>query len=319
MNRLRRALFALALAAVVHAAGRAAADPPAPDRVAAALSALGEWVARFGPPCVMVEAERPERAEDRRVVALVLARLAELGIDARDGEATRARRREVADAQARAGAEPEAARRTVDRIESDFVLRVSASVADAGSSETYGMRIERRQCVLAPTLVRSSDAASIKLDPSAAEGASASAATAAETAQRLAAAALAAAVAEAACGDWREVREGGRRWVVEFAGTGPPAGATAGALLEGGATLLEGEPRGRTVMRADGACVARVLASVAPAEVLVHRPGYVRVMTGEAGSAGAAVPAWVLALGGATVLAALAMAFRPRGAPPLAP
>lgn len=292
MRRVRRVLLALVLASLVHASVRAelTADER-PPRAAMALASVQAMVVEFGAPIVLVEAERPERPDDRRAVALVLARLAEYGIVTVDGEAFRARRREVADAAAVSGASREDARAALDRVDADFVLRVSVVVSDAGSSESYGMRIERRSCALAPSLVRRSDDSALAVEAVSADGASASAQLAAEAATQVAARELAISVTEAACAEWRAVRDGGRPWIVEFAGQSSPEAALQ-ALGPGDAALLEHVERGRTLVLADARSVER-LAQRHASSLGLRRPGFIRMAALSAGEdAPPSLPGW---------------------------
>lgn len=292
MRRVRRVVLALVLASLVHASVRAefTADER-PPRAAMALASVQAMVVEFGAPIVLVEAERPERPDDRRAVALVLARLAECGIVTVDGEAFRARRREVADAAAVSGASRDDARASLERVDADFVLRVSVAVSDAGSSESYGMRIERRTCTLAPSLVRRSDDSALAVGAVSADGASASAQSAAETATQVAARELAISVTEAASAEWRAVRDGARPWLVEFAGQSSPEAALR-ALGPGDATLLEHVDRGRTLVSADAGSVERLIRGRA-SSVGLRRPGFVRMAEFRDGADSAPwVPGW---------------------------
>jgi hypothetical protein len=266
-------------------------------------------VAEFGAPIVLVEAERPERSDDRRAVALVLARLAECGVVTIDGEAFRARRREVADAVA--GVSSEDARAALDRMDADFVLRVSVAVSDAGSLDSYGLRIVRRSCALAPSLIRCSDDSALAIAAVSADGGSASAQLAVESATQVAALELALAVTEAVCADWRAVRDGTRPWLVEFFGQSSPEAAME-AFGSGDATLLEHVELGRTLVSANAASVGR-MAQRFEASVRLRRPGFIRMDGARAGQgAQSSVPAWVFiaAAGGVACAAVVLWAFR---------
>lgn len=291
MRRVRRAAFALVLAALVHASVRA--ESPArecPPRAAAAIASVATLVADFGAPVVLVEAERPERSDDRRAVAFVLARLAECGVVTIDGEAFRARRREVADSVA--GVSSEGARAALDRMEADFVLRVSIAVSDAGNLDSYGLRIVRRSCALAPSLIRCSDSSALAIAAVSADGGSASAQLAVESATQIAALELALAVTEAACADWRAVRDGARPWLVEFSGQSSPEDAME-ALGSGDATLLEHVERGRTMVSASAASAGR-MAQRFEASVRLRRPGFIRVDVARSDQGpGPSMPTWI--------------------------
>lgn len=268
MRRVRKLAFALVLASLVHLSTRAVAQAPA---------GLDELLADQGPPSVMVEPERPERSEDRRAVALVVSRLADLGVRAVDGEAFRVRRREVTDGAGARGLNAGEARAALDRVEADFVLRVSVAISDAGSSESYGMRIERRGCVLAPTLLRVPDQAVLAVDAAAAESGSSAPAAAEDSAQQSAADALARSVAEAVRSDWQAASEGRREWIVEIEDGDEDPRAALDAIGAGGATVLEHVPRGRTVIRADADTVMRLRAQAGTDRIRTLRPGYVRL------------------------------------------
>ena len=308
MRRARRLVFALLLASLVHLSVRAGADVP--DGVASAgasdlLAGLGDLLGEHGPPSVMVEPQRPERAEDRRAVALVVSRLADLGFRAVDGEAFRSRRREVADGADARGLDAGMARAALERIEADFVLRVSVTVSDAGSAESYGMRIERRGCVLAPTLLRVPDQAVLAVDAAAAESGSSSPVAAVESAQQSAASMLARSVAEAVVSDWRAVSEGRREWVVEIEGGDDDPRSTLESIGAGTATVLEHVPRGRTLAKADAPTVAQLRVLAGAERIRASRPGYVRLAP--AAVAGATEPP-ARGLGGVFVIVAALLA-----------
>lgn len=319
MRRARRLLFALALASVVHLSSRAGAGSPhaaPPARAPEALVRIGALVEEHGPPSVMVEAERPERTEDRRVVARVISLLADCGLRAVDGEEYRRRRRELADGANAQGLQADEARAALERIDADYVLRVSVSVSDAGSSESYGMRIDRRGCSLAPTLMRVPELAVLAVDPSAAESGSSTGDAAAESAQQAAAVLLAASVTEAVCADWLAVAEGRRAWVLELAGGVQDPRAAIESVGAGGAEVLEHVPRGRTLVRVDGETVSRLRATSEPGCILALRPGYVRVsmptLAGAADGRGGLIVGMSVAAA-ALAAAALAWTFSARG------
>jgi hypothetical protein len=191
-----------------------------------------------------------------------------------------------------AGVSSEGARAALDRMEADFVLRVSIAVSDAGNLDSYGLRIVRRSCALAPSLIRCSDSSALAIAAVSADGGSASAQLAVESATQIAALELALAVTEAACADWRAVRDGARPWLVEFSGQSSPEDAME-ALGSGDATLLEHVERGRTMVSASAASAGR-MAQRFEASVRLRRPGFIRVDVARSDQGpGPSMPTWI--------------------------
>lgn len=304
MRRLRVLLVALA----AMAAGSAAAAQEGRDP-------LDRLVGEFGTPIVLVEAERPEHPDDRRAVALLAKSLAARGLRCADGQESRTRRRELADAAVGAGSPAAAARAALDRPDADFVVRVGSATKDAGSATSYGIEIAALECTLTLAVLRFADQSALEVGAAAAVARSKSAAAAAQEAEAAAAEDASARIAEAAFADWRAIAAGRRPWIVEIVSPSEgDAERLAGSVRDARVVILENRPGVRSLVAIPSDGGSPPCAGLLPGKEILRRPGYLMV----AMPAPPAVPSHVLiaaalAAGAAFVLAGAAVARRVRG------
>lgn len=303
--RLRRTAAALALVVpALQAAGQVAAPAASGPPAGGSAFAFPE----FGPPVVLVEAERPEHPDDRRIGALVAEALAVRGIRCADGEEARGRSRAVADRAFDAGAPAHAARSAVDRPGVDFVARIGVSAKDAGSTRAYGIEIAARECSVRIALVRASDQSVLEVAPASASARASSAAIAARDAEASAVDLAAAAVEAATAADWLAVSEGRRPWIVEL--VAPSASDVERALgaMGSGVVLLDNRPGVRTLLQASKADVDALAAS-SGGSMVVMRPGHAVLSSASAPDRASPWP-WIAAMLGASGAAAAAILVR---------
>ena len=298
----------LALVCTGHAAsaqqqGAAALGSPL-DRVRSLLQ-------EFGPPVVLVEAERPEHPDDRRASVLVSKALADHGVRCADGPSTRGRRRDLADAAVESGLPPERVREILDRPDADFVARVTMSTKDAGATESYGIPIAARECTIAIAMVHASDQRVVGVGPASAVARSASTAAASVDAEVAAAQGAGGGIAEAAVAEWESIARGERPWVVELdCPTAADVAEIAGSLGSGDAVILENRQGVRALVQVSADEAARWGRGGGAGQVLVlvRRPGYLLV----ASPPGAALPWAFIAVAAVAMAIAAAVALRLR-------
>lgn len=293
--RLRcAAVRALAVAAAMTAASVQAGAREGVPPSEAPLRAMAPFAfPEFGPPVVLVEAERPEHPDDRRAAGLLAKSLVARGIRCADGEEARGRGRAAADRAVESGASAQAARSAVDRPGVDFVARIGIASKDAGSTQAYGIQIAAVECAVRVSLIRASDQSVLEVAPSTMVSRASSTAAAARDAEFFAVERASAALESAVRSDWDAVAQGRRPWIVELVAPSAAEVDRAMGILGGGAVLLDNRPGVRTLVQASGT-EADALVARAGASTVVRRPGYV-VLAPASDPDAPASPAWIVA------------------------
>ena len=272
-------------------------------------------VAEFGPPVVLVEAERPEHPDDRRAAVLVAEALASRGIRCADGVQSRTRRRDLADSAVAQGAPTALAREAIDRPDADFVVRIGSLLKDCGLSRSYGIDISARECTIAVAMVRFADQAAIEVGAIAATARSRSAAAAARDAERDASMDAAARIAEAAIRDWEFLLSGSRPWVVEVVSPSAGDAERLAETAQGAAVMvLENRPGVRALLQVSSGVGAPPVIGWLPGTEVMRRPGFVVMVAPQAADRSGTSFGWAAPVAAASIGLCIALAIlRNRG------
>jgi hypothetical protein len=285
----------------------------APEAVRARLQLLSRLVEEFGPPVVLVEAERPDSQDDRMAAAQLGQELAEFGLVSVDAVAARARSRARADeAVVETGLNAEAARESIDRPLVDFQLRVRRTRRALHEGEVYGIQLTSCEVALATTLLRNGDLSSIPISPPSGSGRSRTASIAEADAHRQALDGASLAIAEAIGAEWMAIAADERAWIIEVKSSRSVDLTTiAGEAHAGEITVLEHRP-GMGVLLSVPAVVARSVGSEPESGRVLHRsPGYILIAAAPSQSV-IAKTAWAVAASATLVLTAVVLAWRSR-------
>jgi len=288
---------------------------PDPDAIAARIASLGRQIQEFGAPVLLVEAERPENADDRRAAAQLQQSLAELGLVAVDADATRARRRSLADAAVQGGLDAAAGRAAIDRPDVDFVLRVRRARREDREGSSYGITLSACEITVSPTLLRSGDQSSVPAGPGVGVARSRSPRAAESESERLAIDGAALAVTGAVSAEWIALALDQRPWIVEVqASDGFDPSRIVGGARGGDVVVLEDRPGIGALMRVPAATARGIESGPGVGTVLQRRPGFVLVAGASARGPGGLV-AWAAGAALLGVLCAtVAIAWRVRRA-----
>lgn len=234
--------------------------------------------AEFGPPIILLEAERPEHAADRRCCGLLAEALGAQGIRCADGEEARGRRRSLADRGAESGIPAARLRAGLDRPDVDFVVRVSHAERDVGAVAAYGIQIAARECTLSAVVIRTPDQAAMEVAPASAVARSASPSAASREAEASAVRLAAEHVAGAIRSDWLDLLEGRRAGFIEILPLDETDALRFAETIERtGARILENRPGIRTLVEVPAGDPGKVAEALGAGEVLQRRPGYMLV------------------------------------------
>ena len=245
------------------------------------LGLLDAQFQEFGAPVLLVEAERPESADDQRAAAQLQQGLAKLGMVAVDAEAARARRRLLADVAVEDGMTAAAGRAAIDRPDVDFVLRVRWSKRAEGDSASYGIPLSACEITIASTLLRIGNQSSVPVTPGIGAARSRSTRAADVEAERIAVDDAVLAVAAATANEWMALAVGERPWIVEVqAPSGIEAAAIVGPGQSGEVLVLEDRPGIGALMRVPGPMARQIESGPLVGKVLIRRPGFVLIAGG---------------------------------------
>lgn len=244
-----------------------------------AIDRVQELVAEYGPPVLLVEPERPEHPHDRRACTAMAKALAEAGFRCADASEARGRRRALADGAVAEGGSTERALAFLDGADVDYVLRVSSAVRDAGSVDSYGIRISAVECTVAASLVRAADQSTVRVESPASTARSRSPDVAALDAESVAVAEGAVRVADAVVADWQAAERGLRPWIVELdSPSAGDAGRLVAAFGDPAVVVLENRPGIRSILAVPGADAVSRAQEAAGGTVVLRRPGYALVV-----------------------------------------
>lgn len=281
-----RCAWLLPLLAVVAARAQSQ-EPRHAASAPGAIDRIHDLVAEYGPPVLLVEPERPEHPHDRRASDAMAKALAEAGFRCADATEARGRRRELADGSVAGGGSPGRALAFLDRLDVDFVLRVSSVVRDAGSVDSYGIRLSAVECTVAASLVRAADQSTVHVEAVASTARSRSPDVAALDAEAAAVVEGAVRVADAVVADWQAAANGLRPWIVELdSPSAGDAGRLAAAFGDPAVVVLENRPGIRSILAVPGADAASRAQEAAGGTVVLRRPGYALVVPSR-------VPSWL--------------------------
>jgi hypothetical protein len=247
------------------------------------LGLLEAQFQEFGEPVLLVEAERPESADDQRAAAQLQQGLAKFGMIAVDAEAARTRRRLLADAAVEDGMTAAAGRAAIDRPDVDFVLRIRWSKRDERESASYGIPLSACEITIASTLLRIGNQSSVPVTPGIGAARSRSIRAADVEAERIAVDDAVLAVAVATASEWMALAVGERPWIIEVqAPNGIDPAAIAGPGQSGEVVVLEDRPGIGALMRVPGPMAREIASGPLVGQVLHRRPGFVLIAGGAA-------------------------------------
>lgn len=299
MRRLRVLLAALAAMAAGSAAAAGHVSPRSADE--AVSGSLDSLISEFGAPILLVEAERPEHPDDRRVATSLAKALAARGMRCADGPASRERRRDLVDESHRSGTASSLARALLDRPDADFIVRVTASLRDAGTANSYGIQITARECSVTVAMLRAADHSPLPLAAASSVARSHSPDVASKEAEAGAVEEAAGMAVAAAFEEWTSIAEGRRPFIVEVALPSPGDAERFVSLAGAGVSIRENRPGVRTILEVPAARHDRHPSQALPGTVILRRPGFAVVRL-----SGASDDAWFPWAVGLVILAVLA-------------
>ncbi|MSR45368.1 MAG: hypothetical protein EXS15_08495 [Phycisphaerales bacterium] len=249
---------------------------PDSSAVQATFDRLSAMIGMYGPPRVIIEAERPEHPLDLRLASRMQSILAERDVHAVDASAVRTRRRNLTDAAVDVGMTAEIGRSIVDRPDADFILRVGQSQKDDAGVASYGIQLHSCEITLSTTLIRVCDQSLIAVPPAFSIVRSESASRAQQESERVAVELSASLVLTAVACEWVGIADGSREWIVEIEGSrGTEPASMASALGEENVVVLENRPSIRALIAVSLDAIDRAVGDASIGTVIHRRPGYV--------------------------------------------